>query len=64
MVAEEGDTSVDAFADVVFRVPPAPTLFLPLLQVIPLQEFACALASAKGLDVDQPRNLAKSVTVE
>ena len=64
VVAEEGDTSVDAFADVVFRVPPAPTLFLPLLQVIPLQEFACALASAKGLDVDQPRNLAKSVTVE
>lgn len=64
VVAEEGDDSVDAFADVIFRVPPAPTLFLPLLQVIPLQEFACALATAKGLDVDQPRNLAKSVTVE
>lgn len=64
VIAEEGDDSVDAFADVVFRVPPAPTLFLPLLQVIPLQEFACALATAKGLDVDQPRNLAKSVTVE
>lgn len=64
VIAEEGDDTVDAFADVVFRVPPAPTLFLPLLQVIPLQEFACALATAKGLDVDQPRNLAKSVTVE
>lgn len=64
VIAEEGDESVDAFADVVFRVPPAPTLFLPLLQVMPLQIFACALAAAKGLDVDQPRNLAKSVTVE
>ncbi|MFZ1382137.1 MAG: glutamine--fructose-6-phosphate transaminase (isomerizing) [Scrofimicrobium sp.] len=64
VVAEEGDSSVDAFADTVLRVPPAPTLFLPLLQVIPLQLFACSLASAKGLDVDQPRNLAKSVTVE
>lgn len=64
VVAEEGDSTVDQFADVVFRVPPAPTLLLPLLQVLPLQEFACALATAKGLDVDQPRNLAKSVTVE
>ncbi len=64
VIAEVGDDSVDEFADVVFRVPEAPTLFLPLLQVIPLQIFACALAAAKGLDVDQPRNLAKSVTVE
>ncbi|WP_022867535.1 glutamine--fructose-6-phosphate transaminase (isomerizing) [Schaalia vaccimaxillae] len=64
VVAEDGDTSVDAFADVVFRVPPVPTLYAPLLTVIPLQLFACELATAKGLDVDQPRNLAKSVTVE
>ena len=64
VVAEEGDTSVDAFADVVFRVPPIPTLYMPLLSVIPLQIFACELAAAKGHDVDQPRNLAKSVTVE
>ncbi len=64
VIAEVGDSSVDEFADIVFRVPPAPTLYLPLLQVIPLQIFACALAGAKGLDVDQPRNLAKSVTVE
>lgn len=64
VIAEDEDASVDAFADVVFRVPPAPTLLLPLLQVIPLQEFACAVATAKDLDVDQPRNLAKSVTVE
>ena len=64
VVAEDGDDSVDEYADVVFRVPDAPTLYLPLLQVIPLQVFACEVATAKGLDVDQPRNLAKSVTVE
>ncbi|MDO4257910.1 MAG: glutamine--fructose-6-phosphate transaminase (isomerizing) [Actinomycetaceae bacterium] len=64
VVAEEGDTSVDEFAEVVFRVPPTPTLYAPLLTVVPLQIFACELAAVKGLDVDQPRNLAKSVTVE
>lgn len=64
VVAEDGDTSVDEFAEVVFRVPPVPTLYAPLLTVIPLQIFACELACVKGLDVDQPRNLAKSVTVE
>ena len=41
-----------------------PTLLAPLVTVVPLQIFACELATAKGLDVDQPRNLAKSVTVE
>ncbi len=64
VVAEEGDNSVDVLANAVFRVPPAPTLYLPLLQVIPLQIFACEIATMRGLDVDQPRNLAKSVTVE
>ena len=64
VVAEEGDSSVAAFADGVFRVPPVPTLYAPLLTVVPLQIFACELAGVKGLDVDQPRNLAKSVTVE
>ncbi|WP_175954706.1 glutamine--fructose-6-phosphate transaminase (isomerizing) [Schaalia sp. Marseille-Q2122] len=64
VVAEDGDTAVDQHAEVVFRVPAAPTLYAPLLAVVPLQLFACELASAKGLDVDQPRNLAKSVTVE
>lgn len=64
VVAEEGDTSVDEYAEVVFRVPPTPTLYMPLLTVVPLQIFACELATVKGLDVDQPRNLAKSVTVE
>jgi glucosamine--fructose-6-phosphate aminotransferase (isomerizing) len=48
----------------VIRIPQTPTLLAPLVAVVPLQIFACALATAKGLDVDQPRNLAKSVTVE
>ena len=64
IIAEEGDSSVDEFAEVVFRVPAVPTLYAPLLTVVPLQIFACELAAVKGLDVDQPRNLAKSVTVE
>lgn len=64
VIAEDGDDAVTQYADVIFRVPPTPTLYAPLLAVIPLQIFACELATAKGLDVDQPRNLAKSVTVE
>ena len=64
VIAEEGDAVVDTFADDVIRVPAAPTLMWPLLTVVPLQIFAAALADAKGLDIDQPRNLAKSVTVE
>jgi glucosamine--fructose-6-phosphate aminotransferase (isomerizing) len=64
VIAEEGDDAVLPHADEVLRVPATRTLFAPLLTVIPLQIFACELATAKGLDVDQPRNLAKSVTVE
>ncbi|MDR2348434.1 MAG: glutamine--fructose-6-phosphate transaminase (isomerizing) [Bifidobacteriaceae bacterium] len=64
VVAEQGDDAVTAHAERVFWVPPTPTLLAPLVAVVPLQIFACALATAKGLDVDQPRNLAKSVTVE
>ncbi|MDO4242512.1 MAG: glutamine--fructose-6-phosphate transaminase (isomerizing) [Actinomyces sp.] len=64
VIAEEGDEAVMPFADDVIRVPATPTLMWPLLTVVPLQIFAAALATAKGLDVDQPRNLAKSVTVE
>ena len=52
------------FADEVFFVPQTPVLLAPLVSVVPLQIFAMELATAKGLDVDQPRNLAKSVTVE
>lgn len=63
-VVETGDTSVLPYADDVIRLPLADALFEPLLQVIPLQWFALELSTVKGLDVDQPRNLAKSVTVE
>jgi glucosamine--fructose-6-phosphate aminotransferase (isomerizing) len=55
---------VAPFADTLIEVPELPTLLQPLVTTVPLQVFACALADAKGLDVDQPRNLAKSVTVE
>ncbi|PYG00671.1 glutamine--fructose-6-phosphate transaminase [Georgenia satyanarayanai] len=64
VIAEDGDDDVTPFADVVFRYPPTPTLMTPLVSVVPLQIFAGELARAKGYDVDQPRNLAKSVTVE
>lgn len=63
-IAEQGDAAVLPFADSVFHIPLAAPLFEPLLAVVPLQMFAIELATAKGLDVDQPRNLAKSVTVE
>ena len=64
VIAEEGDEDVVPFADEIIRVPASTPLLAPLLTVVPLQVFACELATAKGLDVDQPRNLAKSVTVE
>ncbi|WP_349898732.1 glutamine--fructose-6-phosphate transaminase (isomerizing) [Parafrigoribacterium soli] len=63
-IAEQGDVAVLPYADEVIVIPLASTLFEPLLAVAPLQIFAMELAAAKGLDVDQPRNLAKSVTVE
>ncbi len=64
VIAEEDDEDVVPFADEVIRVPKSPALLAPLLTVVPLQVFALHLSTAKGLDVDQPRNLAKSVTVE
>ncbi|WP_262105763.1 glutamine--fructose-6-phosphate transaminase (isomerizing) [Arthrobacter sp. Marseille-P9274] len=64
VIAEEGDEAVKAYAEHVFYIPETPTLLAPLLATVPLQIFACELATAKGYDVDQPRNLAKSVTVE
>ncbi|NMA78864.1 MAG: SIS domain-containing protein, partial [Actinomycetales bacterium] len=64
VIAEEGDDAVLPYADEVIRVPATRTLFAALLTVIPLQIFSCELATARGLDVDRPRNLAKSVTVE
>ncbi len=64
VLAEEGDHTVDDYADVIFRLPKASTLLQPVAAVVPLQLFACELATLMGHDVDQPRNLAKSVTVE
>ena len=55
---------MEAYANHIIRIPQAPTLMQPLLATVPLQIFACGVATAKGYDVDQPRNLAKSVTVE
>jgi glucosamine--fructose-6-phosphate aminotransferase (isomerizing) len=63
-IAEDGDTTVGDYAEHVIFVPKTEPMFAPILTVIPLQAFALALSTAKGLDVDQPRNLAKSVTVE
>ena len=64
VLAEEGDVEVEPYADVLFRLPKVSTLLQPLVATVPLQMFACELATLKGYDVDQPRNLAKSVTVE
>ncbi|AIY01680.1 glucosamine-fructose-6-phosphate aminotransferase [Arthrobacter sp. PAMC 25486] len=64
VIAEEGDESVREHAEHVFYIPETSTLLAPLLATVPLQIFALELATAKGYDVDQPRNLAKSVTVE
>lgn len=64
VIAEEGDESVQSLADHVIRIPACPTLLQPILAIVPLQVFACEMATIKGFDVDQPRNLAKSVTVE
>lgn len=63
-VAEEGDGVAQKWADDIVSVPESSPLLAPLLTTVPLQLFAAALAGEKGLDVDQPRNLAKSVTVE
>lgn len=63
-LAEEGDTTIEPYADVLITLPQVPVLLQPLVAVVPLQLFACELASQLGHDVDQPRNLAKSVTVE
>ncbi len=63
-IATEGDEAISSIADHVVRVPPAPDLLSPLVSVIPLQLFAYHVAVTRGCDVDQPRNLAKSVTVE
>ena len=63
-VAIEGDEHIGQLVDHVLYVPPAPELLLPVLDAIPLQLLAYHFAVRRGCDVDQPRNLAKSVTVE
>ncbi|MET8799952.1 glutamine--fructose-6-phosphate transaminase (isomerizing) [Nocardia sp. NPDC004568] len=64
VIAEEGDDLVRPFADDLIEIPSAPTLYQPLLSTVPLQIFAAEVAQTRGYDVDKPRNLAKSVTVE
>jgi glucosamine--fructose-6-phosphate aminotransferase (isomerizing) len=64
VIAEEGDEDVVPYADHLIRVPRTPTLLAPVVTTVPLQVLACEIAATRGLDVDQPRNLAKSVTVE
>lgn len=63
-VASEGDSLIPTLADDVFWVPETPWMLSPVINVLPLQIFAYHIAADLGLDVDQPRNLAKSVTVE
>jgi len=64
VLAEDGDQHVVPYADHLVRLPNVPTLMQPLVATVPLQVFACEVADRLGHDVDQPRNLAKSVTVE
>ncbi|WP_092526079.1 glutamine--fructose-6-phosphate transaminase (isomerizing) [Actinopolyspora saharensis] len=64
VIAEEGDDAVRPFADELIEVPAVPTLLQPLVSAVPLQVLAAEVARNRGYDVDKPRNLAKSVTVE
>jgi glutamine---fructose-6-phosphate transaminase (isomerizing) len=64
VIAEEGDETVRPFADELVEVPAVPTLLQPLVSTVPLQVLAAEIARSRGYDVDKPRNLAKSVTVE
>ncbi|SDO35586.1 glutamine--fructose-6-phosphate transaminase (isomerizing) [Geodermatophilus sp. DSM 45219] len=64
VIAEDGDDDVVPYADHLIRVPRTPTLLAPVVTTVPLQILACEIADTRGFDVDQPRNLAKSVTVE
>ena len=63
-VATEGDTTIGGLVEHVIAIPPAPELLVPLIEIVPLQLLAYYIAVRRGCDVDQPRNLAKSVTVE
>jgi glucosamine--fructose-6-phosphate aminotransferase (isomerizing) len=63
-IATEGDEEIREAVDHVIYVPEAPEILLPILEIVPLQLLAYHIAVRRGCDVDQPRNLAKSVTVE
>jgi glucosamine--fructose-6-phosphate aminotransferase (isomerizing) len=64
VLATDGDDSAVPYADHLIRIPDTKSLLAPLLTLVPLQVLSAEVAAARGLDVDQPRNLAKSVTVE
>jgi glucosamine--fructose-6-phosphate aminotransferase (isomerizing) len=64
VIAEEGGAAVRPYAHHLIEVPRTPTLLSPLVTTVPLQVLAAEIAQARGYDVDKPRNLAKSVTVE
>ena len=64
VIAEVGDRAAAKHADHLIEVPAVPTLLAPLVTTIPLQVLAASIAQARGYDIDKPRNLAKSVTVE
>ncbi|HWC83922.1 MAG TPA: glutamine--fructose-6-phosphate transaminase (isomerizing) [Pseudonocardiaceae bacterium] len=64
VIAEEGDETARPFADHLIEIPAVPTLLQPLVATVPLQVLAAEIARSRGYDVDKPRNLAKSVTVE
>ena len=63
-IVTEGDTTVKDMADYVIEIPDADDLLMPLIAVVPLQLLSYHIAVMRGCNVDQPRNLAKSVTVE
>jgi glucosamine--fructose-6-phosphate aminotransferase (isomerizing) len=63
-VATEGNVAIGEHAEEVLRIPPTDWMLQPILAVIPLQLLAYRIARLRGLNVDQPRNLAKTVTVE
>lgn len=64
VIAEDNDEAVVPFADYIIRVPECSSLLQPLVSTVPLQIMAAEIATQRGYDVDKPRNLAKSVTVE
>ena len=63
-LVNQGDDKVRKLANHVIEIPPSSELLLPILEIVPLQLLAYHVALLRGCDVDKPRNLAKSVTVE